>query len=277
MQEAMMNVCRNRRLVAAVAVVAVAAYAVGFTAEPAAAAGNGTVHRPLSDFLSTQGTTSVFIPPVPDYVGTSDPALNIFALIDYAGLAAQWIVDNGGPSLGTTVDGTVTERALADGRARVTIHLRTTNALSWAIEGFDFPNAPEIFGNRAQDVALGAEPALGHSDFKFEFINTAPGAPIPDLVVALALGMPPPGFELRFLGFHCVAAGPLPDGSPAQMVDTQTGIFFPDGHAFPPLDAFPAEHIFIHPVGGGLRGSGASAAPGTQASTWGAIKEVFRR
>jgi len=273
-----MNARRKPNFVEVVAVMAVAACAGGFTVEPAAAATNATnrtVHRPLSDFLSTQGTTSVFIPPVPDYSGTSDPALNIFALIDYAGLAAQWLVDNGGPSLGTTVDGTITERALNDGRAMVTLHIRTTNALSWAIEGFEFATAPEIFGNRAQDVLLGAEPALANSVFRFEFINTAPGAPIPDLVVALALGMPPPGFELRFYGFHCVALGPLPDGEPAQMVDTQTGVFFPNGQPFE-FDVFPAEHIFIHAVGG-ERGDGASAAPELHEATWGAIKEVFRR
>lgn len=270
-----MNPVRKLNLIAVVAVVAFAACVGGFAVEPAVAAPQGN-HRPLSDFIDAQGNTMVFIPPVPDYVGTSDPALNIFALIDYAGLAAQWLIGQpDGPDLGTTVNGTITERALADGRAMVTVHLRTTNALSWAINGFEFATAPVIFGNRAQDVLLGAEPALATSVFRFQFINTAPGAPMPDLVEVLALGMPWPGFEQRFYGFHCVAEGTLPDGSPARMVDTQTGIFFPDGHAFPPLDAFPAEHIFITATGGGLRGDGASAAPATQSKTWGAIKEIY--
>ena len=54
------------------------------------------------------------------------------------------------------------------------------------------------------------------------------------------------------------------------------GFFLSEGQPFD-LDVFPAEHIFIHPVGGGLRGDGANAAPGSQETTWGAVKGVFRR
>src|SRR5690349_775360 len=39
---------------------------------------------PLSDFLSAQGTSAQFFPPVRDYVGWSDGALRTFALVDYA-------------------------------------------------------------------------------------------------------------------------------------------------------------------------------------------------
>jgi hypothetical protein len=60
------------------------------------------------------------------------------------------------------------------------------------------------------------------------------------------------------------------------LLDARKELFFSHGQPFE-LDVFPAEHIFIHPVGGGLRGDGASAAPGREETTWGAIKEVFRR
>jgi hypothetical protein len=80
--------------------------------------------RPLSDWISQQGNTAVFFPPVPDLLGwgnVDDQPLQPlrFALVDYTGQFNEWIKDNGGPDLGTTVSGTVTEHALADGRARV--------------------------------------------------------------------------------------------------------------------------------------------------------------
>ena len=94
--------------------------------------------RPLSDFLSKQGTTMVFNTPVPDQIGWFNnssgqfpPASARFALFDYAGLAADYLNHNFGISLGTTTSGSVTERPLADGRAEVTVILHTTNALAW--------------------------------------------------------------------------------------------------------------------------------------------------
>jgi hypothetical protein len=43
-----------------------------------------------SDFLSAQGTTSRFFPPVPDYVGWTDNPFTTFGLVDYAGLADKY-------------------------------------------------------------------------------------------------------------------------------------------------------------------------------------------
>jgi hypothetical protein len=81
---------------------------------------------PLSAFLDTQGSTNGFIPPVPDYLGWIAPPPGVktpassyvggnSASCDYAGLANEWLVQNGGPDLGTSFSGSVTERSLSDG------------------------------------------------------------------------------------------------------------------------------------------------------------------
>ncbi len=87
--------------------------------------------RPISDFVSMQGTFCfpdgsggciIFVPPVANFIGESAPATNRCASVDYAGLT------NAVVPLGTKTDGTIIERPLADGRAEVTVVLHTTNA-----------------------------------------------------------------------------------------------------------------------------------------------------
>src|SRR5438552_1542215 len=102
----------------------------------------GTIYaaqRPITDFTSRQGTyclkpdssgnvdcaasgyngtgCALFVPPQPNVGGWIDPTTAIFTLVDYAGLADKLL--NG--ALGTTLDGSVTEVPLADGRAEVTV------------------------------------------------------------------------------------------------------------------------------------------------------------
>jgi hypothetical protein len=157
--------------------------------KPALAQGN---QRPLSDFLNAQGTTTCFTPPAPAQLGwgtgpgKTNGQANLtpprFALIDYAGLEAKYLLDHG-MNIGTTISGTVTERNLADGHALVRVDLHTKNALGWAIQDPSDLNAdPLVFGARVLDVLAGKIPALGNSHVIFEFINSAPGAPLPDMV-----------------------------------------------------------------------------------------------
>jgi hypothetical protein len=143
--------------------------------------------RPLSEFLDAQGTTSpLFFPPVPNYVGWSDdPEETTFALIDYAGLANDYL-DSLGVKLGTRVDGFVIQSEFADGRTQIAVALFTTKALGFAqlladIDKVGFLNAPTIFGNKAQDVANGAKAAVGQSTFFVTFSISGPEAPLPDL------------------------------------------------------------------------------------------------
>ena len=159
--------------------------------------------RPIEDFVDTQGTFCIddgmggcflFVPPIENFLGESDPSNGLLSSVDYAGLADDWIggPDGCGMSFGTTFSGEVTEEELADGRANVHVVLHTDNALTWVTDGGDFNN-PLLFGYRAPDVCNGAEPALGRITFIIDFINTAPGAPLPDLLQLFIA--PDPGQE----------------------------------------------------------------------------------
>ena len=234
------------------------------------------VHRPLSDFINAQGTTTCFTPPAPAQIGSATTFTNQtsarFALFDYTGLTAKYLFDTYGISLGTTVAGSVTERPLADGRAEVTVNLHTTNALAWATQldltqpiDPQFNGNPLLFGARAQDVAFGAAPALGDSHLRIVFKNTAPGAPLPDLVcINHDFGCPavaacPPGFEIDFLIVQQNSSGPLhaiaglgPEGTPGRLTVTQTGLIKPainNGFKGALIDAFPVERIELRAIG----------------------------
>lgn len=161
--------------------------------------------RPCSVFLNAQGTTSRFFPPVNDYVGWTDavdPQTGLpetFGLVDYAGLANEYIKAKTGKSLGTTVTCLVTERALDDGGAKITVALVATNALGFAqsvaelnANNFDFLGTRAIFGAKAvtsapgeKGVADGARPALGPALLDVSFRIQEPGGPLPDLVDVL--------------------------------------------------------------------------------------------
>lgn len=224
--------------------------------------GSPTSTRPISDFVSTQGTFCIddgmggcflFVPPIANFVGISDPNKNISMSMDYAGLANSSIVANGGASLGTATSGTIIERPLPDGRAEVQVLLHTTNALTWVIDGGDFGNGPLLFGNRAPDVLGGADAALGDSFLQVVFNNTAPGSPLPDLIQLLAA--PEAGQDIISIAFRGRADGMLhaafgvPEGTPGRADTTQSGILFRGPFKGATADGFPAEHIDLHVVG----------------------------
>src|SRR6185369_2641382 len=72
-----------------------------------------STQRPLSDFLSAQGSTSLFFPPFGDYIAwTNNDPQTLFAAIDYAGLSAAYLATHGGPVIPTQVTGNVSERPL---------------------------------------------------------------------------------------------------------------------------------------------------------------------
>ena len=92
-----------------------------------------TQHRTIEEFLAAQGSQNgdtgddLFVPPDPNFLGWNSeldktPVL-YFAGVDYAGLADAWA------HLPTTpkMTGTVTERALSDRTAEVTVLLHTKN------------------------------------------------------------------------------------------------------------------------------------------------------
>jgi hypothetical protein len=161
---------------------------------------------------------------------------------------------NGGPSLGTVVSGDVNERTLPDGRAQVTVNLSASNALTWAVDcSGDVSSDPLLFGYRAQDLVANPtlKPGLSSLSMQVVFTNTAPGAPLPDLVNAFILGNAAPGQQLLTLSFHSDGFGPLrsafgvAEGTRGEVVVTQTGNFKTSGHGMGVTDGFPAETVSV--------------------------------
>src|SRR5262249_17393544 len=192
--------------------------ALGLTSgiRPALARDAGTTTRPIQDFVDAQGTYCLddgtgicllFVPPVENYVGWTDPGNNLSMSVDYAGLANAFYDD----AFGTRFRGTVSERRLADGRAEVTVVLQTTSALTYVLRGtdIDYATAPLLFGARPTPNGLQGRPALANCELRLVFINTAPGAPLPDLIQLV--NDPAAGQEVRAVGFRAVANGRFPD------------------------------------------------------------------
>ena len=238
--------------------------------------------RPIEDFLDRQGTYCIdlnfagsyegqivdgnfvgncatgappllFVPPIANFLGFSDPAEGYSSSVDYAGLADFWA----GGAFGTSFSGTVIERPLADGRAMVTVLLNTENALTWVVDGADFANDPLLFGSRAPEAAAGADSAPGRVHFSLKFINTAPGADLPDVLQLFVF--PDPGQEVVSLKSNNQAFGPLreafgvADGTAGSAHGVQTGLLGnPQCGADSPsavADCFPAERIFLQVMG----------------------------
>ena len=223
--------------------------------------------RPLLDFLDTQGSTSIYIPPVADYLGWVAPPPGVktpaasyvggnSASCDYAGLANNWLMQNGYPDLGTSFSGSVTERSLSDGRILVQVELHTVNALTFGMRitapNFgNFATDPLIFGARAPDVLAGATPGIGECHASFAW-KQAPGALL-DYSDAFANGGP--GFEPVEISFRASATGPLtalagfgPDGTPGRLRIAQT-CFFRSTFQGATADACPAEFVEVRATG----------------------------
>lgn len=152
--------------------------------------------RSLAEFLAAQGSTSGFIPPLPDFIAwTHNNPQTMFTSVDYAGVVAAYLLAHGGPDLGTQVDGTVMERPLADGRAEITVNLHVTNALTWviALPPVDLATDPLLYGCRGTDLLADPSivPSLSNRQMQAVFLNTSPGAPLPDLIpVRFGFGLP---------------------------------------------------------------------------------------
>ena len=247
----------------AVAIVALMFGATAFAGGPA-------IQRRLSDFLSTQGSTNIFIPPVPDYLGWLAPPPGVktvktpapsyvggnSASCDYAGLANEWLIENGHADLGTAISGSVTEQTLSDGRILVHVELHTINALTFGMrvtapEFGNFATDPLIFGARAQDVLAGATPGIGqcHASFVWE---QDPGDLL-DFEYSIFNGGP--GFRLVDYSFHAMATGPLtaaaglgPAGTPGTLRVSQA-CFLRTTFNGATVDTCPAEYVEIRAIG----------------------------
>lgn len=238
-------------------------FAVGIVLSAGAAP---ATRRPISDFVSAQGTFCIddggggcilFVPPVRNYIGWSDLKHNLCISVDYAGVANDWIegASSGAISFGTETSGSISERTLADGRAEVSVRLHTRNALMYVVDGCeDFGTNPLFLGNRGADILAGwGEAALGESHLQVRFINTAPGAPLPDLLQLIIA--PEPGQEFpSFLAFTARGDGKLhanfgvPEGTAGRVEVTETGLFM-TAFKGATADGFPVEQIILRAVG----------------------------
>lgn len=190
--------------------------------------GKKCVQRPLSDFLEAQGTTDIFFNPVKDMLGWTDNPFVNFGLVDYAGLANDYILEETGASLGTGTSGRVLECVRDDGKVMISVVLNTRKALGFAQSaeelekyGYDFLKTPTIFGAKAQDVVDGAEPALGPAHLRTTFVIPSRGADIPDIRIAFQENDP----DVRpfTYDFKSTTVGTLPDGTRACLCIEQGG------------------------------------------------------
>lgn len=231
-------------------------------------------HRTLADFLAAQGTYCVppstgvppgaavvngcvlYIPPDPNFNGWGVAAPAPYcadftvAAVDYAGVINQYLIANGHASLGTTISGSVTERARKDGTGDVTVQINTRNALAWAgcdhTQTLNFALATLLFGNKPNDVLAGAPAALANSDYRIEYTEAHVGDPFPDLI---EINFGQGGFAYVTQQFHASASGELqsafgvPSGTRGQLVVGQNGLFKSVGKAA--ADGFTAEFVHI--------------------------------
>lgn len=206
------------------------------------------VRRPFSDFLQNQGQTSSFFAPIPDYAGWTNSGPVTFALVDYAGLANRYLVENGGRSLHTWVTGKVVECRLPDGRAEITVKLVTANALAFAqsfdalaANEFDFLATPTVFGSKALDVLDGASPAVGPAFLETTFTISAPGEALPDLINVLQSD----AYKPASVDFRSISIGRLPNGRRAQMTIEQEAAI---DNVEDAIWVYTTERIDIRPV-----------------------------
>ena len=256
---------------------------------PARASGPVKI-RPISDFLDVQGTFCapnpepgggpgcyLFVPPAPNFSGfatvTNGQTTALFGGLDYAKLADDYCSKAFGINnvFGTSIgaNSTVLEEPLADGTARVRVLLYTQHANTWVIRldltSDVFPqiaSKQELFGLRPpappQRLDL-SRLAFGDSFYDIVFINTAPGAPLVDLIylAGTAANASPPA--LQFIAFRAQAKGPLTTafgvsaGTPGLCTVSQTGLNATSLIANPKsrvaFDGFPAELVDLHVVG----------------------------
>lgn len=237
------------------------------TAPPLRGADDGRVTRyNIRDWVLAQGSYcarpehwsgSACGPPSPglETTGWFDRARKLCGFVDYAGFASRYLEQAGGPSLRTSYSGSITERLLSDGRAEVTITLRTYNALALAVPCDRFPDGSVVFGATPIEILAGVKPALGSSFFSLTYI-APPGYALPE-PVQVFISEPP--YELVNVVFDAQATGLLRaafgfgEGTLGRLHIQRAGRMTPGplnkegDHAG---DYFPAENVTLVPMGG---------------------------
>jgi hypothetical protein len=182
----------------------------------AGTAGGRVTRRSIEEFVAAQPNYCL-LPGNPNNCDNSIPGIDLQAFVDpktgnlivldYPGIAAAYLAANGGPDLGTTHSGTVTERVLNDGRALITVVLHTENALTY-VEDFNAPIGEAIrLGATPTQVLAGAPVALGSSTLRLTYIAPAPGMPL--VAVSQVVYFEADKYEIVRLSFDAQAEGVL--------------------------------------------------------------------
>ncbi len=205
----------------------------------ASAQSGRTTKRSLDEFIAAQGTFCAANPdacfpiwaPLPEQLVWIEGDWEKMAAVDYTGQVAAYLssASGGAISLGTTVDGSVTERLLNDGSVEIQVILRTTNALTFVGSGEYLSGDPVYFGATPEQVLAGATPALGTSFLKLTYITTAPGLPLADISEIAFSTVPGQAplkvqFSLQADGELHAASGFL-EGTAGRLLVQQVGIF----------------------------------------------------
>jgi hypothetical protein len=191
---------------------------------------NGVVQRDINDFVSTQIIYWYWTDP-------NDPNPKFF-ISDFAG-----VLNNAyGLNISSTYEGKITEKALSDGTAEVRVMLKAHNVLTYVLNG----SSQLLFGERPSTILGGATPTLGDANLDITFINSAPGAPIPELYYMT---------NVSKLSMNASAFGPFkslagfgPDGTPGHAWVNQVGLLT-KVNGKPGIDGFAVEYVKLQPVG----------------------------
>lgn len=238
---------------------------------PSLARAGATTQRSIEEWVARQddycadpanagGPACPNLFPGMDVVGFFDPVSGLCAGVDYPAIADRYLrqTSGGATSLGTTFSGHVTERVLRDGRAEISVVLRTDNALAFAQPCADFPSTALAFGDYPTAILAGATPAVGWSFFQLTYIAPAPGLPFPSLIQVLFAEAQ--NYELVKYSFHAQAEGPLhassgyPEGTMGRLWIQQVGRPTPGllkdrPSSDYPGDYWPVETITLRPIG----------------------------
>jgi len=159
-----------------------------------------------------------------DYTSWTDPAAFTGLAFDAFGKRAEGY----GLDLGTTVEGTITVRALADGRGLAKVVVHTHSGICWASQyDENWENFVRTFGWSPSLVAGGATASLGEGTTQLEFTMPSPDSPLPaywDIDYVEGYSMQSLRTTINCSGELRVGAG-YPDGTPGAARTTQVILF----------------------------------------------------
>ena len=208
-----------------------------------AAAGSASAQatqRPIADFLGPNLAENIGI----IWYETGQTQRGYF---DYFGRSAL----ANSLTLGSSFTGTVVERELPDGRASVRVVLHARRVFAYVYDAA-IGNAI-VFGHTGSQIKNGGDPALADVTLTVDFINEAPGAPLPSLTSLVF--RPSAAYEIGKLSVVANAAGTfraaygVAEGTPGRLHATQRGLYDVPGLPSNGSSVFPVESLKLTVIG----------------------------